>query len=97
MRAIREQIAAAIHLIIQIARFPDGKRRVTHITELTGREGETITTQNLFEFRQEGVDSTGRILGALEPTGIVPTFAERFARSGVSIDLGFATFAMAGR
>ena len=89
VRAIREQIAAALHIIIQIARFSDGKRRITHITELTGREGDTITTQDLFVFRQEMVGADGKIVGTLEPTGIVPTFAEEFARSGARLDMGF--------
>jgi pilus assembly protein CpaF len=91
IRAIREQIVAALHLIIQIARFSDGKRRITRITELTGREGDTITTQDLFVFRQETVQADGKIVGQLEPTGIVPTFAEQFARSGIKLDMGFGS------
>ncbi len=97
VRAIREQIAAALHLIIQISRFSDGKRRITHITELTGREGDTITTQDLFVWRQEARLADGKIVGELAPTGIVPTFAEEFARSGVKIDMGFAETAGRGR
>jgi pilus assembly protein CpaF len=89
IRAIREQIAAALHLIIQIARFSDGKRRITRITELTGREGDTITTQDLFVWRQDAMLPGGKIVGELEPTGIVPTFAEQFARSGITLDMGF--------
>ncbi|MDP9237332.1 MAG: CpaF family protein [Chloroflexota bacterium] len=89
IRAIREQIASALHLIIQIARFSDGKRRITHITELTGREGDTITTQDLFVWRQEAMLPDGKIVGELAPTGIVPTFAEEFARSGMKLEMGF--------
>jgi pilus assembly protein CpaF len=85
VRAIREQIAAALHLVLQIARFPDGRRRLTHITEITGREGDTVTTQELFVFRRERVDADGRIVGTMERTGIVPTFAEQFARDGVRV------------
>ncbi len=88
VRAIREQIAAALHLVIQIARFSDGRRRITHITEITGREGDAVTTQDLFAFRHERVDGDGRIIGNLEPTGIMPTFVEEFARNGVALDLG---------
>ncbi len=90
VRAIREQIAAALHLIIQIARFPDGRRRVTHITEITGREGDTIATQDLFVFRQDMIDSEGHVHGELLPTGIMPTFADEFARAGVPLDMGFS-------
>ena len=89
VRAIREQIVAALHLVVQIARFSDGKRRITRITELTGREGDTITTQDLFVWRQEAMLQDGKIVGELEPTGIVPTFAEQFARSGIKLDMGF--------
>ena len=88
VRAIREQITSALHLVIQLARFPDGKRRITHITEITGREGDTITTQDLFVFRQEQVTEDMKILGQLEPTGIVPTFIDEFKRSGVVLDMG---------
>ncbi len=88
VRAIREQITAALHLVIQLARFADGKRRVTHITEITGREGDTITTQDLFVFRQEQVTEDMKIIGQLEPTGIVPTFIDEFKKSGVVLDMG---------
>ena len=87
VRAIREQIAAALDLIIQIARFPDGRRRLIQITEITGRESDTVTTQDLFSFRQDRMDEDGRIIGALEPTGIMPTFADEFARNGIVLDL----------
>jgi pilus assembly protein CpaF len=88
VRAIREQIAAALHLIVQMARFSDGRRRVTGITEITGREGDTVTTQDIFVFRQEGLDADGKVIGSLRPTGIVPTFADEFARAGYPLDLG---------
>jgi pilus assembly protein CpaF len=71
-RAIREQIASAIHLIIQQARLRDGSRRITQITEVVGREGETITLQDVFLFSESGVDGNARIVGRLEPTGIRP-------------------------
>jgi pilus assembly protein CpaF len=89
IRAIREQIVAALNLIIQIGRFSDGKRRITRITEVTGREGDTISTQDLFVWRQDAMLPDGKIVGELEPTGIVPTFAEQFARSGIRLDMGF--------
>jgi hypothetical protein len=87
VRAIREQITAALHLVIQLARFPDGRRRVTHVTEITGREGDTITTQDIFVFKQAGIDEQGNVLGELVHTGIVPTFIEQFALSGVKFDM----------
>ena len=90
VRTIREQIASAIHLIVQIARFSDGRRRVVQVTEVTGREGEVVSTQDLFEFQQRGLDEKGRVVGHLRTTGIVPTFADEFALSGVSLEaMGF--------
>ena len=71
-RAIREQIASAIHLIVQQSRMRDGSRRVTNITEIVGREGDTITLQDVFLFEESGVDGSGKILGKLSPTGIRP-------------------------
>ncbi|MDO8616505.1 MAG: CpaF family protein [Dehalococcoidia bacterium] len=84
-RAIREQMASALHLIIQLARFTDGVRRVTHVTEVAGMEGSVVTLQDLFRFQQTGVDEEGRILGAMTPTGIRPSFAERFEAVGISL------------
>jgi pilus assembly protein CpaF len=71
-RAIREQIASAIHLIVQQSRLRDGSRRITNITEIVGREGDTITLQDVFLFEETGVDGGGRIIGRLAPTGIRP-------------------------
>ena len=85
VKAIREQIASAIDLIVQQARLRDGSRRITHITEVQGMEGEIITLQDIFVFEQTGVDERGKILGRLVPTGIRPKFAELFARSGVQL------------
>jgi pilus assembly protein CpaF len=88
VRAIREQITSAINIVVQLARFPDGKRRVTHVTEVTGREGDTVTTQDLFVFRQRRLDEQGRVIGELEPTGIMPTFIDAFKQSGITVDMG---------
>jgi pilus assembly protein CpaF len=87
LRVIREQIASAVHLIIQQARFSDGSRRVTHITELTGLEGQVITLQDIFLFVHEGVDAQGRVHGELRSTGIRPTFFEQFALAGMDIPI----------
>ena len=87
VRAIREQIASAIHLIVHVARFPDGSRKITHITELTGIEANAdITFRNLFVFHQRGVGPTGDILGEFKPTGQVPTFLEDVKEKGFLLD-----------
>jgi pilus assembly protein CpaF len=83
MRAIREQMASALHLIIQISRFRDGGRRVTYITEVSGMEGDIVTLQDIFRFEQKGIDEHGRIVGRLQSTGIRPSFAEGFAQAGI--------------
>ena len=83
MRAIREQMASALHLILQISRFRDGSRRVTYITEVSGMEGEIVTLQDIFRFEQKGIDEHGRIIGRLQSTGIRPSFAEGFAQAGI--------------
>ncbi len=87
-RAIREQMAAALNLIIQLSRFTDGVRRVTHVTEVTGMEGQIVTLQDLFRFEQTGLDEDGKIQGTMAPTGIRPSFAERFASTGISLPEG---------
>jgi pilus assembly protein CpaF len=91
-QAIREQIASALHLIIQIARFRDGTRRITHVTEVSGMEGSVVTLQDIFRFHQHGIDEDGRIVGELQSTGIRPTFTDRFAVAGIRMpDLFFQT------
>ncbi|OGO07455.1 MAG: type II secretion system protein E, partial [Chloroflexi bacterium RBG_13_60_13] len=84
-QAIREQIASALHLLIQIARFRDGTRRITHVTEVSGMEGTVVTLQDIFRFRQHGVNEDGRIVGELQSTGIRPTFTELFDMAGVRL------------
>jgi pilus assembly protein CpaF len=85
-RAIREQMASAFHLITQLSRFADGSRRVTSIHEVVGMEESTVTMQELFKFRISNIEQDGRITGELEPTGIVPTFADRFTQAGVPLE-----------
>ncbi len=85
VRAIREQISSAIDLIIQQNRFRDGSRRITHITEVQGMEGEVIILQDLFTFRQTGVDENGRIKGSFQSTGIRPKFIHRLESSGIKL------------
>ncbi|MEK7247730.1 MAG: CpaF family protein, partial [Chloroflexota bacterium] len=82
-RAIREQMASALDLIVQLQRHSDGVRRVTAVTEVSGMEGEVVTLQDLFTFVQTSVDEEGKIIGRMAPTGIRPSFAERFAQTGI--------------
>ncbi len=86
VRAIREQVSSAVHMICQIARFSDGSRKVSRITEVTGLEGDTITLQDIFEYVQTGLDASGRVEGYLRPTGAIPTFIEEFALRGLKFD-----------
>ena len=75
--AIRRQIADSIHLIVQVSRMRDGKRRVTHVTEIAGMEGEVITTQDLFTFRYQDEDAQGNLIGSFVSSGLRPHFAPR--------------------
>ncbi|HEX9421940.1 MAG TPA: CpaF family protein [Pyrinomonadaceae bacterium] len=84
-RAMRQQIAAAIDLVLQVARLSDGTRRVTAISEITGMEGETITMQEIFQYERTGVDSQGQVIGRFRPTGIRPRFAERLKACGLQL------------
>ncbi|GMV86210.1 MAG: hypothetical protein AMXMBFR80_20650 [Dehalococcoidia bacterium] len=84
-RAIREQVASAIHIFIQISRLQDGSRRVTHVTEVSGMEGDTITLQDIFLFKLDRVDEDGKVHGAMRPTGIRPGFVHKFAMAGIEL------------
>ncbi|MBI3020787.1 MAG: CpaF family protein [Candidatus Omnitrophica bacterium] len=87
VRAIREQIASAIHLIVHTARFTDGSRKITHITEVTGMdERADILFRNLFVFHQQGVGPKGEAVGLFKPTGQPPTFLEELKAKGFSVD-----------
>lgn len=85
VRAIREQISSAINLIIQQNRFRDGTRRITHITEVQGMEGEVIILQDLFTFQQKGVSEDGTIKGSFQSTGIRPKFIHLLESSGIKL------------
>jgi pilus assembly protein CpaF len=87
IRAIREQISSALHLIVHQARMKDGVRRITHVTEVVGMEGDIITLQDLFLFDYNaGIDDEGKFRGELKPTGLRPRFVDRLAEQGVRID-----------
>jgi pilus assembly protein CpaF len=85
LRSMRAQIASAVHVVMQLERMSDGKRRVTSIQEVTGMEGDVVTMQEIFRFRREGIDGEGRVLGTFEPTGIRPRFLERIVAHGIQI------------
>ncbi|MFJ6279819.1 CpaF family protein [Arthrobacter subterraneus] len=98
LRAIREQIASAVHLVIQISRLRDGSRRITHVTEIQGMEGDVVTLQDAFVFDYSaGVDSSGRFLGKPIPTGIRPRFMERFEDMGITVSPAVFGAALTGR
>jgi pilus assembly protein CpaF len=88
LRAVREQIAAALDLIIHQARLKDGTRRITHITEVQGMEGDVIVLQDIFRLEVTGVGPNGRLVAVHRPTGIVPRFWERLAATGVQLPPG---------
>jgi pilus assembly protein CpaF len=88
-KAIRKQIASAITLVLQVARFSDGTRRLTHITEITGMEDDVVSMQDVFLFEKQGVSSDGRTLGTFTATGIRPKFAEKLKASGISLPANF--------
>lgn len=86
-RTIRQQIASAVHMIVQASRLPDGSRRVTYITEITGMEGTIITLQDIFKWEQYGMDENGRIIGCHLSTGVRPKFADKCKAKGIRLPL----------
>ncbi|RKQ33255.1 CpaF family protein [Oceanobacillus halophilus] len=86
IKAIREQIAGAIDVIIQQSRLKDGTRKITKITEVQGLEGDIIVLQDIFSFEQKGLDENGKVIGSLVPTGVRPKFYERLENSGITIE-----------
>jgi pilus assembly protein CpaF len=88
-RAMRQQIASAVNMVIQVARLTDGTRRIVSISEITGMEGETITMQEIFQFERTGVDGAGKVIGRFRTTGIRPRFAERLQQYGMQLPVIF--------
>ena len=84
-RAMRQQVASAINLVLQVARLSDGSRRVTSISEITGMEGDTITMQEIFQFERTGIDAQSQVIGRFRATGIRPRFAERLKACGLQL------------
>jgi pilus assembly protein CpaF len=85
LRAIREQMVSALQVVVQIARMPDGSRKIITVAEITGMEGQVVTMQDIYRFEQRGIDTEGRIVGDFRPTGIRPQFVERFALAGIEL------------
>jgi pilus assembly protein CpaF len=93
-KAVRRQIASAVAIVLQVARFSDGSRRVTHLTEITGMEDDIVSMQDIFLFERQGVSPDGRILGTFTATGIRPKFAEKLKGSGISVPASFFEHSM---
>jgi len=87
-KAIRMQVASAIHLIVQVARMSDGARRITHISELTGAYSDVISMQDIFIFEKEGLGDAGKVKGRFRSTGIVPKFTDRLKAAGIPVPPG---------
>ncbi len=93
-KAIRQQIAAAVHLIVQVSRMSDGSRRITHVSEITGTSGEVVSMQDIFLFEKQGLASNGKVKGRFYATGIVPKFAEKLKACGISLPLNLLEHSM---
>ncbi len=93
-RAVRAQIASAVHVIVQVARMSDGSRRVTHITELTGAFSDVISMQDIFLFEKQGLGPNGKVKGRFHATGIVPKFAEKLIAAGLPVPTGLRDHAL---
>jgi len=87
VRAIREQIAGAVNLVVQQQRYADGTRRISAISEVCGLEGDLLALQDVFQFKQEGFDSEGRVVGRFLATGFVPTFYDDLQRRGIAVNM----------
>ena len=85
VKAIREQVAGAVNLIIQIGRLSDGSRKVKNVAEVVGLQGDTVTLQEIFRFKEEGFDKNRKILGQFQAMGMIPTFIEKFEQRGLNI------------
>jgi len=84
-KVIRAQIASAVHIIVQVSRLMDGSRRTTHITEITGMEGETVTMQDIFVYEGKADTPGGKIKGAHKATGIRPKIADKLVAHGQTL------------
>lgn len=87
-KAIREMIASAVHMIIQQSRLDDGSRKITHITEIGGMQGDVVTLQDIFLYIQKDIDKTGKIVGEFQASGFIPKFIELLERKGYNVPRG---------
>lgn len=85
IKAVRDQVSSAVNLIVQQSRLQDGSRRITHITEVLGMEGDVIILQDIFKFVQKGIDGKGKVVGDFEFTGIIPRFLKQLRNHGIEI------------
>ena len=85
IKVIREQMAGAVQLIVQQARLRDGSRRITHVTEIAGMEGDKVILQEIFRFQEEGLDAEGKVKGALRASGLRPTFCTKLETHGFKL------------
>lgn len=86
-RAIREQVVSAVDVIVQLSRFSDGSRKVTHVAEITGLEGDIVQMQEIFTYNQQGIDPDGRVIGDFRATGRIPEFYEGLRQRGLQVDM----------
>jgi pilus assembly protein CpaF len=90
-KAIKAQIASAVHLIVQVSRMADGSRRITHITEITGATSEIISMNDIFLFEKKGLGANGKVMGRFYATGIMPKFAEKLTAAGIPLPAGLTS------
>lgn len=95
-KAMRQQIASAIQVVIQLSRMSDGRRKIVTISEIVGMEGEVITMQDLFVYEREGIDDEGNVIGHFRPTGIRPSFSDRMKSYGIELPELMFTASAAG-
>jgi pilus assembly protein CpaF len=88
LKAMRGQISSALHVIVQLERMADGRRRLVSVQEITGMEGDVITMHEVFRFQRTGIDAEGNVLGSFKSTGIRPSFAKRAQEFGLQIPEG---------
>ena len=97
LKVVREQIASAVELIVQVSRLRDGTRRVTQVTEVTGMEGDTVVMQDIFKFTEEGVDADGKVVGQMRPTGLRPIFSSKLDAAGFRLPAEIYSTNLQGR
>jgi pilus assembly protein CpaF len=84
-KGLRSQMASAIHVVLQVERQEDGRRRLVSISEVNGMEGDVITMSDLFRFERQGIDKDGNVIGSLKATGIIPGFHKQVTRKGIDL------------